>query len=93
MLVWDVTTSSVSYIPITSSMPSSFLSDKLTVVRRLGAEEEERSEGEGEESEELGSDDISAMFSHRGMQGENGIFFVYDLSSACMASLPHKSHM
>lgn len=71
MLIWNVTASSASYTPTTSpsslslSLSSSFLSDKDTVVTTLGIEGEE----EGEEGEE----DVSAIFSHRRMEGEHGI--------------------
>ena len=91
MSVWNVTASSVSYTPLTSPPASSsstfsesslsFLSDRRTVVRSLGTEEEEEvkgDEGEGEEVEggegvggERESDDISALFSHSRIQGEN----------------------
>jgi hypothetical protein len=81
MLIWNVTASSASYTPTTSpqssssssslSLSSSFLSDKHTVVTTLGIEGEEEGvvEGEREEREE----DVSAIFSHRRMEGELGI--------------------
>ena len=84
MLIWNVTASSASYTPTTSpsssslssSLYSSFLSDKDTVVTALGIEgegEEEEAEGEREEGEK-GEEDVSAIFSHRRMEGEHGIF-------------------